>query len=222
MSNKHEKRLFYALVMLVSATVNGAAICQADTRSANAQPNDPLFTKQEALFRKLNVFAAWNITKGDPNVLVGVIDNGFDFFHPDFEANLLPGFYASGGYHTECFETMGHGTAVASLIIARSNNKIGMTGLAPGCRVLTASHGAIEHKLAKLQKKFRRENPEAGPRDFSKVWRERRDEIRAFNTEWARHTCLSVAEAIRYLVDRNVQVINISALLRKSLCPADA
>jgi len=222
MSNKHEIKLFYILVMFACVIVNGTAISKVEIGTANVRPNDPLFSEQEALFRKINVFEAWNITKGDPNILIGVFDNGFDFFHPDIEGNLLPGFYASGGYHTECFETIAHGTAVASLIIAGNNNKIGMTGLAPACRVLTASYGAIEHKFAKLQKKFRRENPDAGPKEFGKAMRKFRTELKGFATKWTRYICLSTAEAIRYLVDRNVKVINMSSLLKKSLCPPEA
>lgn len=63
--------------------------------------NDSLFLKQKQLFEKLNVFGAWKLTKGSPDILIGVIDNGFDFFHPDLKDQLIPGFYASGGYHTE-------------------------------------------------------------------------------------------------------------------------
>jgi len=222
MSNKHEIGLFYTLILFASLIVNNMVIGKVDTDNPNMQPNDPLFSEQEALFRKINVFDAWHVTKGDPNILIGVIDNGFDFFHPDIEGNLLPGFYASGGYHTECFETIGHGTAVASLIIAGNNNKIGMTGLAPACRVVTASYGSIENKFAKMQKKFRRENPDAGPKEFGKALSKYRTELKGFAAHWTQHICLSFAEAIRYLVDRNVKVINMSSLLKKSLCPPEA
>ena len=222
MSIKHERAFFYAVVIFSSLVVINAAISKVVTSAANVQPNDPLFSQQEALFRKINVFDAWRITKGDPNILIGVIDNGFDFFHPDIEGDLLPGFYASGGYHTECFENIAHGTAVASLIIAGNNNKIGMTGLAPACRVIAASYGAIEHKFAKMQKKFRRENPDAGPNEFGKAMRKYRAELKGFAARWTRYICLSFAEAIRYLVDRNVKVINMSSLLKKSLCPPEA
>ncbi|MHC4739858.1 MAG: S8 family peptidase [Planctomycetota bacterium] len=185
------------------------------------QPNDPLFSKQQVLFDRINVFEAWNTTKGDPNILVGVIESGFDYFHPDLKGCLLPGFYASGGYHTEFFENVAHGTVVASIIVAQDNNKAGMVGLAPHCRVLTASHGMIEHKLGRLQKKFRQDHPEAGPKEFSKVMRKYRDELKNFSTDWVRYINLSIAEAIRYLVDRRVKVINISAFLKRSLCPPE-
>ena len=220
MSNKHEIRLFYALVMFASLTVNSAAIGKVDTGTANVRSNDPLFSAQEALFRKVNVFEAWNTTKGDPNILVGIVDLGFDFFHPDLRSNLVPGFYASGGYHTECYEIVAHGTLVASIIAAKENNKIGMTGLAPRCRVLTASYGMIENKYGSLLRKFRQDHPEAGPGDkrWAKLMGERRDEMKDFGTKWVKYMTSSQAKAIRYLVDHKVRVINISGYMQRDLC----
>ncbi len=220
MSNKHEKRMFYTLVMLVSATVNSTAISTVDTGTANVRPNDPLFSAQEALFRKVNVFEAWNITKGDPNILVGIVDFGFDFFHPDLKSNLVPGFYAPGGYHTECYEIVAHGTLVASIIAAEEDNRIGMTGLAPRCRVLTASHGMLENQFGRLLRKFRRDHPEAGPGDkrWAKIQDERRDEMKDFGAKWVEYMTSSQAEAVRYLVDQKVRVINISGYMQRDLC----
>lgn len=200
------------------------AVANAGTPATpqSLRPNDPLFPKQEALFNRVNVFDAWKVTKGDPNVLIGVIDHGFDFFHPDLKANLISGFYAADTYHTEHFENVAHGTIVASLIVAVSNNGIGLTGLAPGCRVLTASQGTLENKLAKLMNKFRQENPQAGPNEFGKTLKDHGQELKGFSTQWTRFVNLSIAQAIRYLVDHKARVINISELLRKSLCPADS
>jgi hypothetical protein len=67
---------------------------------------DSLTAKQQALFERLNVAEAWKITKGNPKVLVGVIDSGFDFFHPDLKGQLIPGFYHPGGYHAEFYENV--------------------------------------------------------------------------------------------------------------------
>ncbi len=52
-----------------------------------AKRDEPLTARQKPLFDRLNVEEAWRITKGDPKVVVGVIDNGFDFFHPDLKAD---------------------------------------------------------------------------------------------------------------------------------------
>ena len=77
--------------------------------------------KQRPLIQKIDVEEAWRITRGDPAVVVGVIDNGFDYFHPDLKGQLTPGYYYPGGYHGESFGEIAHGTLVSSLIVARGD-----------------------------------------------------------------------------------------------------
>jgi thermitase len=178
---------------------------------------DTPFPKQKALFEKLHVLEAWQLTKGSPDVLVGVIDNGFDFFHPDLKERLIPGFYAPGGYHTEVYDNMAHGTCVASIIAAKGGQESEMMGLAPGCKILTASSGMIEHKLLKLQKELQRKSPNAGMAELQKEMMKHLDEIKKFGLEWTSYQVSSTAAAIRYLTDRGVKVINFSGLMRKSL-----
>jgi len=50
-------------------------------------PNDPVITSQWHL-SKINAFQAWDICKGDTNVIVGIVDSGTDFDHPDLQANI--------------------------------------------------------------------------------------------------------------------------------------
>src|SRR4029077_15388145 len=127
---------------------------------------DSWSAKQQALFERLNVAEAWKITRGDPKVLVGVIDNGFDFFPPDLKGQLVPGYYYSGGYHPEIFENLAHGTIVASLIVARGEGTGSMSGLAPRCKVVTAAQGTMENMAVKLRSDFFREHPKATMADF--------------------------------------------------------
>jgi subtilisin family serine protease len=181
--------------------------------------SDPLFEQQSALFEKLGVLEAWESTKGSSDVLIGVIDSGFDFFHPDLE--LIPGFYASGGYHPETYVNIAHGTLVASIIGAKING-VGMVGLAPECRILTASHGVIEHKLLKLQQEFLKNNPDATLSEWQEEIAKHAEELEEWGNQWTTYTALSIAEAIRYLVDHGVRVINISAFLSRQLIPEKA
>lgn len=67
--------------------------------------SDSLIAVKQALFDRINLAEAWEITKGDPKVLVGLIDNGFDFFLPDLKGQLIPGIYYSGGYHADFYES---------------------------------------------------------------------------------------------------------------------
>jgi thermitase len=190
--------------------------------SNRAQEKDTPFPKQKALFEKLHVLEAWELTKGSPDVTVGVIDNGFDFFHPDLKERLVPGFYAPGGYHTEVYDNVAHGTMVASIIAARGGQGSEMIGLAPGCKVMTASLGMIEHKLLKLLSEIQQKAGQGGLAELQKEMAKHQDELKRFGEEWTSYQAHSVAGSIRYLTDHGARVINLSGLMRKSFVPSVA
>lgn len=91
-----------------------------------ATPNDPLFGTQWHLTR-VQAECAWNMTKGSPGVVVGVIDTGCDLTHPDLVAN-----YTGIGTNETWFGTTNasHGTACAGIVAATYNNALGGAGLA--------------------------------------------------------------------------------------------
>jgi subtilisin family serine protease len=184
-----------------------------------AEKTESLVAKQQALFDRINLAEAWKITKGDPKVLVGVIDNGFDFFHPDLKGQLIPGLYYEGGYHSEFYENVAHGTLVSSIIVAKEDNPGGMVGLAPRCRILTVSQGMIEHTLLKMQSKFFHESPKATMSDFQKEMMSHPADLKKFAENWVRYQLEGAAIGVRYLVDHGVKVINISGGFQRSLCP---
>lgn len=50
-------------------------------------PNDPSIPQQYHI-SKINSFQAWDITQGDTNVVIGIVDSGSDLDHPDLGANI--------------------------------------------------------------------------------------------------------------------------------------
>ncbi|WP_337873471.1 S8 family serine peptidase, partial [Ignavibacterium sp.] len=50
-------------------------------------PNDPSYASQYAL-SKINAALAWDINKGDTNIVIGIVDTGVDWDHPDLAANI--------------------------------------------------------------------------------------------------------------------------------------
>lgn len=50
-------------------------------------PNDPN-TGQQYFLSKIQAYNAWDVTKGDTNVVIGIVDSGTDWNHPDLQANL--------------------------------------------------------------------------------------------------------------------------------------
>jgi subtilisin family serine protease len=98
-------------------------------------PADPLFAKQWAL-RTVGAPAAWGIETGtSAPVTVAVLDTGVDFAHPDLAGALLSGFnvIAPG---TPPQDDHTHGTHVAGIIAARTNNKVGVAGMSWAARIL--------------------------------------------------------------------------------------
>ncbi|MEV0614406.1 S8 family serine peptidase [Nonomuraea sp. NPDC050404] len=82
---------------------------------------------------------AWELTRGDPEVIITVIDTGAALTHPDLQANILPrgaedwDFADAGDPSPE--DEDGHGSHVSGTCAA-VNDTIGVLGVAPLCRVM--------------------------------------------------------------------------------------
>lgn len=114
-------------------------------------PNDEYFADQWHLHNTgqsggtanadINAPEAWELTTGDPNIVVAVLDSGVDSNHPDLINNLVRGYdFCDNDYSPD--PTLGestmnaHGTACAGLIAAQANNSIGVAGVAPRCKIM--------------------------------------------------------------------------------------
>ena len=96
----------------------------------------------------INAPEAWEITAGDPNIVVAVQDTGVDLDHPDLVNNLVPGYDSYD--NDDLPEPAGasgdaHGTACAGLVAAEGNNDIGVVGVAWNCKVMPVRDGTIDH-----------------------------------------------------------------------------
>ena len=129
--------------------------------TADVIPNDPSFGEQWALHNTgqtggtpdadIDAPEAWEITTGDTNILVGVLDSGIDYNHPDLAPNIwrnpneIPGNGIDddgNGYvddvhgwdfvndDNDPMDDNGHGTHVAGIIGAVGDNGIGVAGVA--------------------------------------------------------------------------------------------
>lgn len=143
-------------------------------------PNDSLLSQQWAL-TKIHAFDAWNITEGSDTILVGLVDTGIDYTHPDIKNKIYinPGetgldaqgrdkrtngidddgngfiddymgwdfvdevgypFDTTGGdylgWDNDPMDQYFHGTFVAGIIAAETNNMIGIAGAAPKVKLL--------------------------------------------------------------------------------------
>lgn len=69
-------------------------------------------------------------------VTVALIDTGVDLNHPDLAGSLLPNGFNFGENNTSVQDLNGHGTTVAGIIAAATNNNLGVTSLAPEAKIL--------------------------------------------------------------------------------------
>jgi len=102
--------------------------------SPQVVPNDYYFSFQWHL-SKIGAPDAWGISVGSSNVTVAVLDSGVDPSHPDLAGKLLSGwnFYNGNG---DTSDVTGHGTAVAGVAAAATNNTVGVAGVGWNCLIL--------------------------------------------------------------------------------------
>lgn len=78
---------------------------------------------------KININDGWTISTGSNTVKVGIIDSGVDASHQELSINstLSKGYIT--GYTNPGVDNIGHGTNVAGIIGAATNNQNGMSGI---------------------------------------------------------------------------------------------
>lgn len=83
---------------------------------------------------------AWEITVGSTNILVAVLDNGVEWDHPDLASSMgaTHVWYDAVDDDADPRPSPGdyHGTSIAGIIAAVQSNSLGVTGVAPGSRVM--------------------------------------------------------------------------------------
>ena len=128
------------------ATAAATAVALASTAAA-AATNDPLRPQQWGL-DQVRAEQAWATTTGTGTV-VAVLDTGVDLTHPDLKANLVQGATFTcrkgaspcGDGNWKGQDGVGqevdtHGTHVAGIIAAVTNNGVGVAGVAPGAKIM--------------------------------------------------------------------------------------
>lgn len=98
-------------------------------------PNDPEYPVHQYGPQIIQADKAWDITRGDPNVLVAVVDTGVDYTHPDLQGKVVKG-YDFVNNDADPADDNGHGTHVAGIIAAATNNGVGVASIGFNTRVL--------------------------------------------------------------------------------------
>jgi serine protease len=130
-----------------------------------SNPNDPnadsLVGSQRQVLRKIMAYQAWNLSQGDTNTLIGILDTGVPVDHEDLisqiktnpndppnglddDQNGLIDDYRGWDFGSNdnnptpdnTGTAPGHGTSVASLAAGATNNGKGIAGVAYKCKIL--------------------------------------------------------------------------------------
>lgn len=105
----------------------GVAYAEIDSVcEAVETPNDSYLRNQWAI-EKVQAPAAWDITKGSSDVSIAILDTGIDLDQPDLAAKIVLSANFTGSATTD--DTYGHGTHVAGIAAAQTNNALGVAGL---------------------------------------------------------------------------------------------
>lgn len=119
--------------------------------------DDPGFDSQYYLDNSsglpdINIEAAWAIETGSPSVIIAVIDEGVDNDNTDIDGNIWASYgwdYVGNDSNPDPAEIEHHGTSVAGVIAAETNNGSAVAGIAggwnsAGCKIMSLRfHGSI-------------------------------------------------------------------------------
>jgi hypothetical protein len=127
---------------------------------AGADPNDPYWPTEWGP-RLTRASDLWNLTTGDPRIVIAVVDTGLS--QPLFQTpgqstpvpdltQIVPGWNIVGN-DADTTDTFGHGTWVSSIIGALGNNGVGIAGYCGLCsimpvRVAAGREGALAANIA--------------------------------------------------------------------------
>lgn len=109
-------------------------------------PNDPGFSRiSNNIDRQWGLHSggfveAWKLTTGYRKVVVAIIDTGVDMSHEDFKrTSFVPGYNVLDDTTIRPgtnADDHGHGTLVAGIIAADTNNHLGIAGAAPSVKIM--------------------------------------------------------------------------------------
>lgn len=130
-------------------------------QSPETVPNDSAFDLQWGLKNTrqflgavnnadIKAVNAWDVTKGASSIVIAVIDEGVDASHSDLAGKVLTGFNSLPGVPDPTDTTPKlnnyHGTAIAGVAAANSNNADGIAGVCWFCKILPVKVAERDNK----------------------------------------------------------------------------
>ena len=97
-------------------------------------PNDPLISQQWHL-EKIDLFNGYEHSMGDEDITIAVLDSGVNLYHEDLKNKLMDGYdFVDDDFVP--LDDHGHGTKMAGIIGAETNNSKGVASLGPKIKIM--------------------------------------------------------------------------------------
>jgi len=130
--------------------IEGIFILDEKLYNSNNYPADPGLNNSALAWglEAVKVFDAWKTTSGSKDIVIAVLDNGFDTNHPELSGKIVKPYNAfSGTNKVSCNNgILIHGTHVASIATGNSNT-VGVCGIAPKCLLMPVQIGDIHGNI---------------------------------------------------------------------------
>lgn len=104
-------------------------------RTFEVTPSDPYFSYYQYGPQLIHAPSAWEVTLGNPQTQIAVVDTGVNLTHPDLQGKLLQG-YDFVDRDSSPEDLNGHGSHVAGIAAAATDNGRGIAGTAPRASIL--------------------------------------------------------------------------------------
>ncbi len=114
-------------------------------------PADAGFAEVEKSWymRRIGAPDAWDVSMGDSNLVIAVIDDGFDLDHEELKGRLFsPWNVVTGNADVNTGKASVHGTHVAGTALGNADNLLGLSGVAPHCKFMPVQVGDFEGRMS--------------------------------------------------------------------------
>ena len=98
-------------------------------------PNDTYYASYQWNMSHIGLETAWDTTTGSSSIIIAIADTGVDSTHPDLSSKVVAG-YDFINNDSDPGDDEGHGTHVAGIAAAETNNNNGVAGVSWGSKIM--------------------------------------------------------------------------------------